>query len=257
MNAPAPCRQAACAFGWVSLAAASLAAPGWARGAEPPASPAPPAPPPAAAPAANLVPLDLVLPKPAYLGTPPPVVRPGHAPPKVSKPEPRPPFLVPPGVTNLALHKSVRLSVADPLYGEAAQITDGRKEASDATYVTLRWDLQYVQIDLEKNREIFAVVVWHFHADPRVYHDVVVQLADDPDFVKGVRTVFNNDRDNSAGLGIGRDAEYVETREGKLIDCHADRAASLGTKARYVRLYSNGSTADDLNHYIEVEVYGR
>ena len=29
-----------------------------------------------------------------------------------------------------------------------------------------------------------------------------------------------------------------------------------GLKGRYVRLYSNGSTADDLNRYTEVEVYG-
>ena len=30
-----------------------------------------------------------------------------------------------------------------------------------------------------------------------------------------------------------------------------------GLKARYVRFYSNGSTADDLNRYTEVEVYGK
>jgi hypothetical protein len=30
-----------------------------------------------------------------------------------------------------------------------------------------------------------------------------------------------------------------------------------GTKGRYVRLYSNGSTANEMNHYIEVEVYGK
>jgi hypothetical protein len=27
-------------------------------------------------------------------------------------------------------------------------------------------------------------------------------------------------------------------------------------KGRYVRLYSNGNTSNDLNHYVEVEVYG-
>jgi hypothetical protein len=30
-----------------------------------------------------------------------------------------------------------------------------------------------------------------------------------------------------------------------------------GVEARYVRLYSNGSNASDLNHYIEIEVFGR
>ena len=43
---------------------------------------------------------------------------------------------------------------------------------------------------------------------------------------------------------------YVETHKGELID-------TKGTKARYVRLYSNGNSTDDLNHYIEVEVYGK
>jgi hypothetical protein len=29
-----------------------------------------------------------------------------------------------------------------------------------------------------------------------------------------------------------------------------------GTKGRYVRLWSNGNTSVDANHYIEVEVFG-
>ena len=43
---------------------------------------------------------------------------------------------------------------------------------------------------------------------------------------------------------------YLEKNEGKLID-------AKGTRGRYVRLYSNGNTSDDMNHYIEVEVYGK
>jgi hypothetical protein len=42
---------------------------------------------------------------------------------------------------------------------------------------------------------------------------------------------------------------YFENFKGRLID-------AKGVKGRYVRLYSNGSTADDQNHYTEVEVYG-
>ena len=89
-----------------------------------------------------------------------------------------------------------------------------------------------------------------FHKQARAYQDVIVQFADDPDFISNVRTVFNNDIDNSAGLGIGSDLHYTETYEGKLID-------AKGAKAQYVRLYSAGSSSDDLNHYIEVEVYGK
>ena len=80
--------------------------------------------------------------------------------------------------------------------------------------------------------------------------DVVVQVADDPDFISNVRTLFNNDHDNSSGLGIGSDMHYVETAEGKLID-------AKGLRARYICLYSNGNSSNELNHYIEVEVFGR
>ena len=70
------------------------------------------------------------------------------------------------------------------------------------------------------------------------------------DFILNVQTVFNNDIDNSLGRGVGRDMHYVETNEGKLID-------AKGVYGRYVRLYSNGNTSNELNHYIEVAVYGK
>jgi hypothetical protein len=62
--------------------------------------------------------------------------------------------------------------------------------------------------------------------------------------------VFNNDLDNSSGQGVGQDMHYVETSEGKLID-------AKGVQGRFVRSYSKGNTNNDLNHYIEVEVYGK
>jgi hypothetical protein len=42
----------------------------------------------------------------------------------------------------------------------------------------------------------------------------------------------------------------IETYEGKLID-------TKGVKARQVRLFSAGNNANKLNHYVEVEVFGR
>ena len=110
--------------------------------------------------------------------------------------------------------------------------------------------VQSVTIDLQDECTIYAIVLWHFHKQARVYFDVIVQVADDPDFLTNVRTLFNNDRDNAAGLGAGKDLNYVETAEGKLID-------AKGVNARYVRLYSNGNNINALNHYVEVEVYGQ
>ena len=91
--------------------------------------------------------------------------------------------------------------------------------------------------------------MWHFHSQARVYHDVIIQISDDKDFKKGVTTIFNTDDDNSAKLGKGSDKSYVETNHGRVLN-------AKGTMGRYVRLYSNGNTSDELNHDCEVEVFG-
>jgi hypothetical protein len=190
----------------------------------------------------------IALPQPQFPGTPPAIRFGTH----VEKPlgKPRPPFKAPKGTTNVALQKPVRGSDKEPIIGELTLIADGDKEASDGSFVELGPGRQYVQIDLGAEFNIYAIVVWHYHKEPRVYHDVVVQVCSDPDVIRDVKTVFNNDYDNSAGLGLGEGMERIETNEGHLID-------SKGIQGRYVRLYSNGNTTNDLNHYIEVEVYGK
>ena len=92
-----------------------------------------------------------------------------------------------------------------------AKLTDGDKEASDQSIIFLHKGTQWVQMDFGSPQEIFAVVIWHAHNMAKVYHDVIVQVADDADFIENVRTVFNNDQDNTSGLGVGTDREYFET----------------------------------------------
>ena len=195
----------------------------------------------------ELVPLDIKLPEPLFKDTPLNITVPN-----LEKPlgKHRPDFLAPIGTKNAALGKLASSSDDQPLIGEIEMITDGDKEAADGSYVEFGPFAQHITIDLDAVHEIYAIVVWHYHKQPHVYFDVVVQVADDPNFITNVRTLFNNDIDNSAGLGVGKDMHYTETNEGKLIDAH-------GVRARYVRLYSNGNAVNDLNHYIEVEVYGK
>ena len=195
----------------------------------------------------KLVPIKIDLPKPMFIGTPQNIKVPN-----LEKPlgKPRPPFLAPEGTKNVALGVEVTSTDDEPVIGEIEQITDGDKEASDGSYVELGPFVQHVTLDLGAQHNIYAIVVWHFHKQPVVYFDVIVQTADDPDFITNVHTLFNNDNDNSAGLGVGKDPHYVETAEGRLID-------GKGVQGRYVRLYSNGNNSNDLNHYIEVEVYGK
>jgi hypothetical protein len=191
-------------------------------------------------------PIKLELPTAMFVGTPQDI--------KVENLEkplgkPRPPFLAPAGTENVALKKPVTSSDKNPIIGKLSCITDGVKEASDGCFVELMPLKQYVTIDLQKEYNIWAIVVWHYHLQPRVYFDVIVKAASDPDFIENVQTIFNNDNDNSYGLGVGKDKNYIETNEGKLID-------AKGVKGRYVRLYSNKNSTDDMNHYVEVSVYG-
>ncbi|MFC2124819.1 hypothetical protein ACFLU5_08415 [Bacteroidota bacterium] len=162
----------------------------------------------------------------------------------------RPPFYAPAGTENIAYEKFIESTDEDPIIGENELITDGDKEATDGSFVEFRSGNQHITIDLESTHEIYAILIWHFHKKARVYKDVIVQVSDDPDFIIDTSTLFNNDHDNSSGLGVGEDFHYVETHEGKLID-------AKGAHGQYVRLYSNGNTYNELNHYIEVEVYGK
>jgi len=195
----------------------------------------------------KLVPVDIKLPKPVFIGTPQ-----NMNVPYLEKPlgSPRPAFMAPEGTKNVAFEKSVISTDEEPIIGEIEKITDGDKEATDGSYVELGPFPQHITIDLESIHTVYAILLWHYHKQARVYFDVIVQVSNDPEFKENVVTLFNNDRDNSSGQGKGTDLHYVETAEGKLIDAR-------GIEGRYVRLYSNGNNNNDLNHYIEVEVFAK
>jgi hypothetical protein len=208
---------------------------------------------PAAAPAAASsggtpggVPLTTELPPELIEGTPKPM----NVPNLVQAPSKAPEFLVPEGTTLLSKGKKVTSSDDNPIIGDLTLVTDGDKEAGEGYFVELLDGTQWVQIDLEKTSDIAALWLWHFHSQKRAYNDVVIQISDDPEFKTGVTTIYNNDYDESSKMGKGGDAPYVESRFGLLVD-------GKGTKGRYVRLYSNGNTSNEMNHYIEVEVYGK
>ena len=199
------------------------------------------------APALALVPLPLTLPMPSFKGTPDDLPKGPHIEPFSDKP--RPAFMAPAGVQNVALNKKVTSSDKSPITGTLSQITDGNKDAIDDAVVEMHKNVQWVQIDLEQDYDIYALVMWHDHRYVQVFRCVVVQVADDPDFTKNVQTLFNNDIENTAGLGIGKDKQYFETNQGKLLD-------TKGIKGRYLRFYSKGSNTSALNCYTEIEVYG-
>lgn len=197
--------------------------------------------------AETLVPLELTYPRPVRFATPTPP--PGSS----ASPPPRQPHAtpqVPAGTKMLSRGAAVSADEPAPLLGEWTQITDGEVAAQPGSVVEFGPGPAWVQIDLGEPCRIALIRVWHDYARPHVYKDVVVRLAADADFTRNVTTLFNNDRDNSLGLGAGTDTEYFETFFGRLIDAG-------NARGRYLRLDSAGRYADDMNHLVEVEVFGR
>jgi len=194
----------------------------------------------------ELSPLDIKLPAPHPVGT-------RHDSADTSEIDPvqtnRGSFLAPKGTANLSFGKKVTTSDTNTDAALLSKIIDGDKSYDSESIVSLRKGVQWVQVDLGVSSQISAVILWHAHDSDKVYHKVVVQLSDTPDFSANVQTIFNNDADNAAGQGAGKDREYVESYMGKLID-------AKGAKARYVRCYSKGSTESAMNEYTEIEVWG-
>ena len=191
------------------------------------------------------VPLALNLPLHTLKGTPEDLpVGPNVEPPSDVAPTP---VQVPKGVVNVAAGKTVTSSVP-PFLGELTRITDGKKEAVDDDAVEFRKGTHWVQVDLGQTYAIHAIAMWHDHRYVQAMHDVILQVSDDPEFKSGVTTLYNNDTDNSSGLGVGTDREYFEMEFGRVV-------ASKGIKARYVRGYTRGSNQSVLNCWQEIEVY--
>ena len=195
-----------------------------------------------------LAPLPLKLPLPTLKGTPEDLPKGANI--EALTDKARPVFLAPKGARNVALNKKVTASDRNPITGQLSQITDGNKEAFDDQVVEMRKGVQWVQVDLGEVCDLYAVLVWHDHRLIQVFRNVVVQVADDPDFVDNVTVLFNNDTENVAGLGIGFDKQYFETLQGKLIPI------KNSLRTRYLRFYSRGSNSSAWNCYQEIEVYG-
>ena len=172
---------------------------------------------------------------------------------------PYPPIMVPEGGDKLLSRDCPVTSSAGekPIRGEWGEITDGHKAGAheDKTaLVKYASGAQWVQIDLRTSQVVNAIWIWRHLEFPSVCRDLIIQLSDDADFIDGVTTVFNNDHDNSAGLGKGDDKEYIDWNRGRGFPVPSLRV-------RYVRVYSNGQypymgNLDPFNYCTEIEVYG-
>ena len=163
----------------------------------------------------------------------------------------RPPIMVPVGFDRKLTTEDTKVTTSEEaVTGENEYVVDGDKTPDATCMLQLPGGVQWVQLDLGAEKTVSAVCVWHDQGDDRVYKDVIVQLSNDEKFNEGVTTIFNNDHDNTSKLGKGSDKEYRERNDGRPID-------GTLTKARYLRCYSNGSSSEPVNNYIEIEVFGK
>lgn len=196
-----------------------------------------------AAPPPGTVKLTPELPPPGPMGTPSGYIS------KAFDWKDQEPLFVPEGAALLSVGRPVTSGDNKTRPDALKKITDAKKSWEESYVVTLSPGLQWVQVDLGEEQKIDAVAVWHAYEREKAYHDIIVKISNEPEF-KEATVLYNNDFDLSAEMGEGQDKEYFENRFGRIID-------GKGTAARYVRLYSQGNSEDDANHYIEVEVWGR
>lgn len=157
---------------------------------------------------------------------------------------------------NIALFKPVTLSPLCKEHdrGKIPEAVDGI--LSDTNYTNCTEDPvpSSLTIDLEAEYIIDRVVMWHYAVgENRVYEDVILQFSNDPEFIEGVITVFNNDHDNSCGQGTGEDELYTERLDGKEFRFEP-------VTARYFRTWVNGyriGSGQIINrgHWQEIEIY--
>ncbi len=220
--------------------------------AAPPAAPVAVAtPPPAAAPSGATITIKPNMPKPLFAGTP---VTDPNPPPNLEKPgNPITEATAPEGTVLLSKGKPVTSSDTAPLPSGDAEslklITDGELQGDDGYFADLLPGKQWIQVDLGDSKTVHLIWLWHFHKQAVMYKDVIVTIGEKEDGSDGV-IVFNNDYDNTAGMGAGKDVSYIETNNGRSIPVS-------GVKGRYVRFWSNGRNIDDTNQYIEVEIHGK
>ncbi len=160
------------------------------------------------------------------------------------------PFMIDINVMNLALYKPVT-SNEEPVTGELEQITDDIKTSGEFDFVG---GPAWVQVDLEESSSIHAIVIWHHYENADIFDDVIVCVSDDEDFSGDVRTLYNNDHDNSSGMGMGQDSAYISSLWGNIVDARG--LNFTGTNARFVRVHTKRNADGTIPRYIELAVYG-
>lgn len=162
---------------------------------------------------------------------------------------------------NAALNKAVT-SNGTAGGGALSNVTNGNLARGDYALISTSDGPKYVQVDLADSYDIVGVNIrsdWGSDAGSYRYgHDYVVQLAADAAFTTGVTTIFNNDADNTLGLGAGEDPLYIEPADGAGLHIPLETPVA----ARYVRYWANGhtrvnGTTNAVNTPVEIQAFAK
>ena len=111
------------------------------------------------------IPLIITLPMPLLNANGPTPIFGQHLEPVQDKPSV---LLVPIGTMDLALHKTVT-SKSKAILGDLSMVTDGDNSGNKGGWVELAAGIQWVQIDLQDESDIYAIQLWHYHFKTRIY----------------------------------------------------------------------------------------
>ncbi|MBN2652032.1 MAG: discoidin domain-containing protein [Spirochaetales bacterium] len=104
----------------------------------------------------------------------------------------------------------------------------------------------WIAINLGKLVEINRIRIWRDFEKGARYKGVVIELADNPEFSDPVQ-IFNNDKNNINGRGVGTDCEYAEKWTGTIFDVDSQ-------KAQFIRIWSAGSNLSSNNLISEIQI---
>jgi len=137
---------------------------------------------------------------------------------------------------NLALAKPVTASYERPTHGKFAFLTDGKLNDHVGHGVKGR---VWMQVDLGQVTELAHLRLWHYFRDRRTYHHNKVALSPTGEF-KGEETiVFDSDKEG----------EYPESGKGRVFSFDP-------VQARYIRNWTDASTGNVGNQWVELEAFG-
>ena len=114
----------------------------------------------------------------------------------------------------------------------------------------------YMEVDLGDVYDLTELKLWRYwEGGKREYKNTLLVVSEDAKFDKDKDVViFNGDKDGKHGFGVGTEVGYKETEAGRTF------SVPEGTRARYIRLYMNGSidngNSGTTNHVVELEVIG-